>query len=83
MLYSVRIPNTDETSVLSVLAGVDIQALTTVLHRHCLQWYRKHILSRFVKHYVCPIYIHILSSLNMFYKVASETIYEKKEGWGR
>ena len=43
-------PNTDETSVLSVSAGVDIQTLASVLHRRCLQWYRKNILSRFIKH---------------------------------
>ena len=46
---------------------------------------QKHILSRFVKlvkHDVWLVDIHILSSLNMFYKVASETIYEKKEGVG-
>ena len=44
---------------------------------------QKHILSRFVKHDVWLVDIHILSSLYMFYKVASETIYEKKEGVGR
>ena len=44
---------------------------------------QKHILSRFVKHDVWLVDIHILSSLNIFYKVASETIYEKKEGLGR